>query len=180
MFSTTLHIQLCRGIQDLCSEEANISQSWFWGQPPKTVTVLPAVPEPNFGPKTAVWPDGAGGQFWAGFWKPATDDCLFASANPWPNKPKFTDFTCKSLYIGDDDEHDDGLDEDDGYHVHAHFVSVQFFTQVIRNQDGAPSVEKECMKCAPKLQCNVPNPIWWWRWWRWRWCNPIGGDDDDA
>ena len=176
MFSTTLHIQLCRGIQDLCSEEANISQSWFWGQPPKT-TVLPAVPEPNFGPKTAVWPDGAGGQFWAGFWKPATDDCLFASANPWPNKPKSTDLTCKSLYIGDDDEHDDGLDEDDGYHVHAHFVSVQFFTQVIRNQDGAPSVEKECMKCAPELQCNVPNPICWWWWW---WCNPIGGDDDGA
>ena len=132
------------------------------------MTVLPAVPEPNFGPKTAVWPDGAGGQFWAGFWKPATDDCLFASANPWPNKPKFhPNLTCKSLYIGDDDEHDDGLDDDDdgldedddGYHVHAHFVSVQFFTQVIRNQDGAPSVEKECMKCAPKLQCNVPNPI---------------------
>ena len=47
----------------------------------------------------------------------------------------------QSVNVGDDDEHDVGLDEDDdddgldedddGYHVHAHFVSVQFCTQFI-------------------------------------------------
>ena len=58
---------------------------------------------------------------------------------------------------GDDDDmgdfEDDGPDVDeDGDHLHAHFVSVQFCTQFIWSQNGAPSREMECMKCAPELQ----------------------------
>ena len=123
----------CNGIEELCTQEANISRRVkLILRPAAQDDCFARCQNPNLDPKLLFGQKVQEANFGADFGSQIPKTAFFASASPWPNKP---DYSCR-IELGDDGDtdnfEDDGLDVDeDGDHLHAHFVSVQFCTQFI-------------------------------------------------
>ena len=118
----------------MCTQGANISRRGeLILRPAAQDDCFARCRNPNLDPKLLFGQKVQEANFGADFGDQSPKTAFFASANPWPNKP---DYSCR-IGLGDDDADADdyeayGLVEDeDGDHLDAHLVSVQFSTQFI-------------------------------------------------